>query len=113
MTDKIVVFSTCGSAEEAQKVARALVEAKLAACVNIVPGVQSIYEWHGAVENAPEWLLVIKSRRDLFARLTAELRRIHSYEVPEAVAIHVVDGLPEYLSWMDSGLSTPAESPDR
>jgi periplasmic divalent cation tolerance protein len=109
MTDKIVVFSTCGSAEEARRIARALVEARLAACVNVVPGIQSIYEWKGAIEESVEWLLVIKSRRDLFPRLTAELKRIHSYEVPEAIAVHVVDGLPEYLRWMDSGLATRAE----
>jgi periplasmic divalent cation tolerance protein len=104
MTDKIVIFSTCGSADEARHVARALVEARLAACVNIVPGIQSIYEWKGAVEDSQEWLLVIKSRRDLLSRLTAELRRLHSYELPEAIAFPVVDGLPEYLAWIDSSL---------
>jgi periplasmic divalent cation tolerance protein len=77
--------------------------------VNIVPGVRSVYEWNGGIEDSAEWLLVIKSRRDLFARLTAELRRVHSYEVPEAIAVHVVDGLPEYLRWMDSGLATREE----
>jgi periplasmic divalent cation tolerance protein len=110
MTDKIVVFSTCGSAEEAQRVSQALVEAKLAACVNILPGVQSVYEWQGRVENTAEWLLVIKSRQDLFPRLAAELRRVHSYKVPEAIAIPITDGLPEYLSWMDSGLQLPVQA---
>jgi periplasmic divalent cation tolerance protein len=110
MTDKILVFSTCGSAEEAEKVSRALVEGNLAACVNIVPGVQSIYRWQGAVEQSGEWLLVIKSRRDLFARLTAELRRVHSYEVPEAIAVPITDGLAEYLAWMDAGLQSPVQA---
>lgn len=110
MTDKIVVFSTCGSAEEAQRVGRALVEAKVAACVNVVPGVQSIYEWQGAVESAAEWLLVIKSRRDLFPKLSEELRRVHTYEVPEAIALSVTDGLPEYLRWMDSVLQSTVQA---
>jgi periplasmic divalent cation tolerance protein len=110
MTDKIVVFSTCGSADEALRVGRALVEAKVAACVNVVPGVQSIYEWQGTIENAAEWLLVIKSRRDLFPQLMAELRRVHSYEVPEAIAIPIEDGLPEYLRWMDSVLQSSVQA---
>jgi periplasmic divalent cation tolerance protein len=109
MTDKVVVFSTCGSAEEAAAVARALVDARLAACVNIVPGIRSIYRWKGAIEEAGELLLVIKTRRDLVARLTAELRKVHSYEVPEAIALPVVDGLPEYLDWID-GETTPPEA---
>lgn len=110
MTDKIVVFSACGSAEEAEKVGRALVESNLAACVNIVPAVQSIYRWQGAVQQSGEWLLVIKSRRDLFPRLTAELRRVHSYEVPEAIAVPITDGLAEYLAWMDDGLQSSVQA---
>lgn len=101
MTDKVVVFSTCGSAEEAELIARTLVETRLAACVNIVPQVRSIYRWKDTVEDAEEWLLVIKTRRDLLAAMTAELSRVHSYEVPEAVAMLIADGLPDYLAWID------------
>lgn len=101
MTDKIVVFSTCGSEEEAVRVARGLVEAQLAACVNIVSQIRSIYRWQGAIEDGTEWLLVIKTRRELFGAIAAKLRSIHSYEVPEAIALPIVDGLPDYLAWID------------
>jgi periplasmic divalent cation tolerance protein len=101
MTDKILVYSNCGTAEEARRVARALLEARLAACVNIVPGVLSIYHWQGAIEEAAEWTLVIKTKRELFAGLCAELRRVHSYVVPEVIAVPVVDGHAEYLDWID------------
>lgn len=109
MTDKIVVFSTCGSEEEAVRVARALVEAQLAACVNILPQIRSIYRWQGAIEDGAEWLLIIKTKRELFPALTAKLRAVHSYEVPEAIALSVVDGLPDYLAWIDrESLQSPA-----
>ena len=100
MTDKIVVFSNCGSSEEAARIARALVEERLAACVNIIPAVQSIYRWQGAIEEATEWTLLIKTRRDLFDRLSAALLRAHSYELPEVIAIPIVDGHGEYLAWI-------------
>jgi periplasmic divalent cation tolerance protein len=100
MTDKIVVLSTCASEEEAVRVGRALVDAQLAACVNIVPRIRSIYRWKDAVEDGTEWLLLIKTKRELFEALTAKLRTIHSYEVPEAVALAIVDGLPDYLDWI-------------
>jgi periplasmic divalent cation tolerance protein len=101
MTEKIVVFSNCGSEEEARRIARSLVEARVAACVNIVPGIQSIYQWKGAVQEDSEWMLVIKSTRSLFDQLSAELRKIHSYQVPEVLAIPVVAGSQEYLEWLD------------
>jgi periplasmic divalent cation tolerance protein len=108
MTDKIIVFSNCGSAEEAARIARALVDTRLAACVNILPGVQSVYHWQGAVEEAQEWTLLIKTRRPLFDRLSAELRRLHSYHVPEVIAAPVLDGHPDYLAWIDSETAEPA-----
>lgn len=104
MTDKIVVFSTCATEAEAEKVARALVEARVAACVNIVPGARSIYRWRGAIESAAEWLLVIKSSRALFAPLRAALEKAHSYEVPEVLAVPVVEGAPNYLNWLEEQL---------
>ena len=104
MTDKIVVLSTCASAEEAERIARGVVEKRLAACVNILPGVRSIYHWKGAVEDSPEILIVMKSTRELFGRLSAEIAHMHSYEVPEAIASPVVDGAESYLDWMDREL---------
>jgi periplasmic divalent cation tolerance protein len=105
MTNKIVVLSTCGSPEEAEKIARELVSQRLAACVSIVPGVRSLYQWKGAVEDSQETLLLIKSTRELFPRLQSELARLHSYEVPEIVALPVVDGSERYLAWIDTELS--------
>jgi len=105
MTDKIVVLSTCASPLEAQRVARALVEKRLAACVNVMPGVQSVYHWKEAVEESEEVLLVIKSSRALFSQLRGEIERLHSYELPEVIAIPIVDGSEGYLTWLDRELA--------
>lgn len=104
MTDKIVVLSSCDSAEQASRVARHLVEQRLAACVSIVPGACSVYHWKGKIEEAAEFVLIVKSRRDLFAALRAELQKVHSYEVPEVIALAVVDGAERYLRWLDREL---------
>ncbi len=106
MTDKIVVLSTCDSEESAERLARHLVEQRLAACVNILPGARSIYRWKDKTEQADEFLLVIKSRRDLFTALRAEIEKIHTYEVPEVVALPVVDGAEAYLGWLDRELAS-------
>jgi periplasmic divalent cation tolerance protein len=104
MTDKIVVLSTCATADEAAKLARVLVEARVAACVTIVPGARSVYRWQGAVETSEECLLIIKSSRPLFDQLRAALERAHSYEVPEVLAIAVVEGAPNYITWLEGQL---------
>lgn len=109
MTDKIVIQTTCGSEEDARRIARHLVDARLAACVTITPALQSTYRWEGKVEESTEWGLTIKSRRDLFAALAAELRTVHPYEVPELIAMPIVDGHATYLEWMDSELRPPAD----
>jgi len=105
VTDKIVVLSTASSEQEARQIARRLVEERLAACVNIVPRATSIYHWQGVVEEAAEWILVIKSSRSLFESLRGELERMHSYQVPEIVALPVVDGSDAYLKWLDRELA--------
>jgi periplasmic divalent cation tolerance protein len=105
MTDKIVVLTNCGSADEAAKIARALVEKKLAACVNMMPAVRSFYRWKGAIEDEQESLLVIKSSRALFNDLRVEIEKLHSYELPEVIAVPIVDGSEGYLEWLDRELA--------
>jgi len=104
MTDKIVVFSTASSSEEAEKIARALVNDRLAACVNVIPSVRSFYRWQGKIEDSPEFLLLIKSSRERFDVLRVAIEKLHSYEVPEVIAMPVVDGARNYLNWMDGEL---------
>ena len=104
MTDKIVILTTCGSVEEAERIARALVDGRWAACVNVLPGVRSFYRWKGAIEDSTEVLLLIKSSRSLFAALRSELERWHSYELPEVIALPVVEGSGGYLAWLEKEL---------
>lgn len=104
MTDKIVVLTTCSSREEAQRIARRLVEARLAACAQVSAPIQSVYHWQGAVEESEETMLVIKSSRPLWERLRAEIARLHSYSTPEVVALPIIDGAPDYLAWMEREL---------
>lgn len=100
MTDKRIVLSTAGSEDEAQKIAHHLVEQRLAACVNIVPRIESIYRWQGKVDSSKEWLLLIKTTVEKFPAVRDAIRELHSYELPECVAISIEDGSPEYLQWL-------------
>lgn len=95
-----VTFVTCKDRKQATAIARSLVKEKLAACVNVVPGISSIYRWEGKVEEAREVLLVIKSRRALSRKLTARVRALHSYDVPEVVTLPIASGNPAYLRWV-------------
>ena len=96
-----VVYITVPSREVGQEIATVLVEGKLAACVNIIPGITSIYGWQGEIEQDEELLLVAKTRADLFDRLATAVKRIHPYEVPEVIALPIVAGSNEYLAWID------------
>jgi periplasmic divalent cation tolerance protein len=100
MTNKKFVLTTAGSADEARKIAHALVEGKLAACVNIVPQIQSVYRWQGKIEEAQEWLLIIKTTDAAFERVRDAIKQLHSYELPECIAVEIDDGSPEYLKWI-------------
>jgi|ERR1017187_2065524 periplasmic divalent cation tolerance protein len=100
MTDKQIVLSTAGSEEEARKIAHHLVERQLAACVNIVPHIESIYRWQGKMESSREWLLLIKTTAEKFPAVRDAIRELHSYDLPECVAIGIQDGSSEYLEWI-------------
>jgi periplasmic divalent cation tolerance protein len=104
MTDQIVILSTCGSEQEAFKIAQLLVERRLAACVNVAPAIRSFYRWQGKVESGSEWLLLIKSSRGLFDSVSRAIEAAHSYEVPEVIAIPIVAGSPNYLEWLRSSI---------
>jgi len=105
MTDKRIVLSTAGSEEEAHKIARFLVERQLAACVNIVPHVESVYRWQSKVESSREWLLLIKTTAQKFDDVRDAIRELHSYDLPECIAIAVEDGSSEYLAWIGDSVT--------
>ena len=109
MTDKRVVLTTCGSQEEAQRIARGLVEKRLAACVNVVPNVESVYQWQGRVETATEWLLIIKTTAGGVGSLRDAVHELHSYDVPEFVVLSVEDGSDAYLEWIGDSVGGSAE----
>ena len=101
MTDKLVVLVTCRSVKEAERIARSLVETRLAGCGNILQSpVRSIYRWKEKTESAREVLLVIKTSRSRFPELQAAIKRLHSYEVPEIIALPIAAGSQSYLSWL-------------
>jgi periplasmic divalent cation tolerance protein len=105
MTDKVVVLITCGSAKEAERIARRLVAARLAACVNVLDApVRSTYRWKEKVESARERLLLIKTSRKLLPRVEAEVRKLHSYDVPEFIALPIAAGSGDYLAWLEACL---------
>jgi periplasmic divalent cation tolerance protein len=100
MTDKRLVLTTAASNDEAHKIARALLEGRLAACVNIVSKIESIYRWQGKVEESEEFLLIIKTTEAALKRLQEAIRELHSYELPECIVLPVVDGSQPYLNWI-------------
>ncbi|HYX52228.1 MAG TPA: divalent-cation tolerance protein CutA [Candidatus Limnocylindrales bacterium] len=101
MTNARIVMTTAGAPEEAKRIAHALVERRLAACVNIIPHIESVYRWQGKIEHASEWLLVIKTQAEAFDRLRDALKDLHSYEVPECVMLSIADGSQPYLDWIE------------
>jgi periplasmic divalent cation tolerance protein len=99
--EPIVVLVTCGSEEEAVKISNALVEEHLAACVNLISPVRSIYRWEGKVSDEKEWLLMMKTQRERFKEIEAKVKSLHSYSVPEIIALPIVEGSSSYLNWID------------
>jgi periplasmic divalent cation tolerance protein len=105
MTDKRIALTTASSEEEARKIARALVDRRAAACVNIIPKVTSIYRWEGKVEEAREWLLIVKTTAAAFGEVRRAIAELHSYDLPECVCLTVEDGSPAYLEWIAESVS--------
>jgi periplasmic divalent cation tolerance protein len=100
MTDKRIVLTAAGSEEEARRIARHLVEKRLAACVNIIPQVTSIYRWKNKVEEAREWILIVKTTAGAFALVRNAIAEVHSYELPECICLAIEDGSADYLQWI-------------
>ncbi len=99
--DAIVVYITVPDENEAVTISKILVDEKLAGCINIVKGIRSIYSWKGNIEDEPEILLILKTRKALFKKLQSRVKEIHSYTVPEIIALPVIDGSEDYLKWLE------------
>lgn len=97
-----MVLTTCNSSEMASQIAETLVARKLAACVNIVKGVESVYQWQGGIERDKEVLLLIKTRQMLFSQVEKAIQELHNYELPEIIAVPIVTGEKNYLNWIQS-----------
>lgn len=102
--DYQIVLNTCPDAATARTIATALVERGVAACVNIVPSVESVYQWQGRIEHGSELLLIIKTRAECYAALEQAIQTLHPYELPEIIAVPLATGLPAYLGWIDANL---------
>ena len=96
-----MVLNTCPDETTAHTIASILVQDKLAACVNIIPALQSVYQWKGQIETAEEYLIIIKSRADVYPRLEKTIKAHHPYELPEILEVPIDTGQPDYLSWID------------
>lgn len=101
-----ITLCTCPDQQSAEDIANHLVTNNLAACVNIIAGIRSIYQWQGKIESAQEQLLIIKSNSDTYPRLEVEIKKLHPYELPEIITVPIERGLPEYLQWIDKCVST-------
>jgi periplasmic divalent cation tolerance protein len=107
MTEPMVVLCSCSDAQAARGIANALVEQRLAACVSILPAVESVYRWQEKIENANEALLLIKTTSERFPALREKILELHSYDTPEIIALPIVAGLEKYLHWLGEQVSLP------
>src|SRR3989338_8959778 len=96
----VVALITCPNIKEAQNISRALVKARLAACVNIIGGIQSVFWWQKKIDTAKEILLIVKTKKSLFKKLALKVKSMHSYKVPEIISLPIIDGNKEYLGWL-------------
>jgi periplasmic divalent cation tolerance protein len=110
VTDKILILVTASNRRESRKIARQLVESRLAACVNITSPVQSIYRWEGKLADEKEFLLLIKSTRELFPEIRKSILKTHSYTTPEIICLPIVDGSPDYLNWVGDSVKPGAQA---
>lgn len=104
MSSYVVVFMTAASEEEASKIVRSLLKQRLITCGNIVGPISSLFWWEGKIDEAREFLVIMKSQRNLFKKLSERVKALHSYEVPEVLALPVIDGFPSYLNWVSASL---------
>jgi periplasmic divalent cation tolerance protein len=110
MSEAIQVVTTVASQDEAQKIAAALVDSRLAACVQVIGPIASTYRWQGKLETSQEWLCAIKTRRAHYSEVEAAIRAMHSYQVPEILAFEVIEGSRDYLDWLASETSAPPQA---
>jgi len=107
VTDKIVILVTAANRDEGREIARHLVESRLAACVNILPPVESVYRWQGEVAEEGEFLLIVKSTKALFAEIETEILKLHSYRIPEIICLPIDEGSRNYLQWIADSVKPP------
>ena len=105
----IQVITATDKREDAERIARSLVEARLAGCVQIIGPVTSVYRWKGKIETAGEWLCLIKSREDLYGAIEQAIRSLHPYETPEIISVPITAGSRDYLGWLNGELAAPCE----
>jgi len=98
--EEIVIFITAPNEDEAALIARSLVESRLAACANIIRNVRSIYTWQGNIQDDSEVLMMVKTRKGLFKSVSGRVKELHSYDVPEIIALPIIEGSPDYLEWI-------------
>ena len=104
MTEMLLVFTTFASEEDAARVVRVLVDERLVACGNLIPGARSIYRWQGAVSDQREVMVLMKSRKQDWTALLSRLHELHPYQTPECIAVRVAAGAPKYLAWLEAAL---------
>lgn len=110
MTEMLLAFTTFEREEDATRVVRTLVEERLIACGNLIPGVRSLYRWKGAIEDAREIVVLMKTRKQDWSALVSRLHQLHPYEVPECVAVRIAAGASKYMAWLEAALAPEGEA---